>query len=228
MQNAEQQFLDHYCERLAPGYWGEPLNLISNLAFIVAGVLVWRYILLKRDKISGRIWDFGVLTGLLFAIGIGSGLWHLLANSWSLKADTIPILLFISIYLLSCLFRVFSLSIVTGIVIFVFYHFVNLTTQLTIRADFLNGSIFYLPSWLFLSGIVFFAWKLQLNSYKRFVSALALFSISLIFRTMDLVTCNSISFGTHFIWHLLNAVTLYILMQGLIDNTLSTHGKYQS
>jgi hypothetical protein len=34
---------------------------------------------------------------------------------------------------------------------------------------------------------------------------------------MDNAICGALQTGTHFLWHLLNAITLYILMLGLID-----------
>jgi len=218
---SESQFLDHYCERIAPGFWGEPFNLLSNLAFVIAGIVVWRIYLQQRNKISGQSWDIGFLIALLFAIGIGSGLWHLLANSWSLKADTIPILLFINIYLLSCLFRLFSLSVILGLSIFSVYHFVNISIQSALPADFLNGSIFYLPTWLFLSGITIFVWQLKLLGHRYYTYALIIFSVSLTFRTVDQAVCDTIPIGTHFVWHILNAITLYLLMLGLIKNTIA-------
>ena len=30
--------LDGYCERLGPGLWAEPLNFLSNAAFLVAAI----------------------------------------------------------------------------------------------------------------------------------------------------------------------------------------------
>lgn len=221
-------YLDHYCERIAPGFWGEPFNLLSNLAFLIAGVLVWRYFFRQRSKRSGPIWDIGLLIILLFAIGIGSGLWHLFANSWSLNTDTIPILLFINIYLLACLFRLFSLSMIAGLSIFIIYHVVNISMQSSLPADFLNGSIFYLPTWLFLVGITFFVWQQKINSYRYYIQALIIFTISLTFRTVDQSICDIMPIGTHFIWHLLNATTLYFLMIGLINNTLpqNTHSTH--
>ena len=214
-------YLDHYCERIAPGFWGEPFNLLSNLAFIIAGVFVWRYFLRQRSNIACQTWDVGLLIALLFAIGIGSGLWHLFANSWSLKTDTIPILLFINIYLLSCLFRLFSLSIYAGLLIFFVYHVVNISIQSALPADFLNGSIFYMPTWLFLLGITLFVWKLRSPGRRYYIYALIIFSISLTFRTLDQAACDIIPIGTHFLWHLLNAATLYLLMLGLINNTVA-------
>lgn len=225
ISSADPIFLDHYCERVAPGIWGEPYNLLSNLAFIIAGGLAWRYLSSQRNKINGRYWDLGLLITLLFAIGVGSGLWHLFANDWSLKTDTIPILLFINIYLLSCLFRVFSLSVVRVFLIFVVYHIVNAGLQTLLPVDFLNGSIFYLPTWLFLLGITLFVWKSKNIERNYYASAFVIFSVSLTFRTIDIAICNTIPTGTHFIWHLLNAVTLYLLMLGLINATVAAQNK---
>lgn len=209
-------FLDHYCERVAPGLWNEPFNLLSNLAFIVAAIFVWHALTQQRDHITGPTWDLGLLTGLLFAIGSGSGLWHLLANRWSLLADTIPILLFINIYLLSSLFRLFSLKTIAILSIFTFYHVVNFAIQSTLPANFLNGSIFYLPTWIFLVGITAIAWKQETVAYRYYIFACMVFTVSLIFRTLDQSLCATVPVGTHFIWHLLNAITLYLLMCGLI------------
>jgi hypothetical protein len=218
-------FLDHYCERVAPGLWNEPFNLLSNLAFIVAAIFVWHALTQQRDHITGPIWDLGLLTGLLFAIGIGSGLWHLLANRWSLLADTIPILLFINLYLLSCLFRLFSLCTIAILSIFIFYHVVNFAIQSALPADFLNGSIFYLPTWIFLTGITIAAWKQETVAYRYYIFACMVFTISLVFRTVDQSVCTTLPVGTHFIWHLLNATTLYLLMRGLIYNAAVTQSK---
>jgi hypothetical protein len=211
-------FIDQYCERIAPGLWNEPFNLISNLAFVAAGILVWRLLNQQRSQLVGPIWDITLLTVLLFAIGIGSALWHLFANRWSLLADTIPILLFINIYLLSCLFRVFSLPAVLGLGFFILYHIVNFSIQSALPGDFLNGSIFYLPTWGFLLAITVAASKRQNAGYHYYLGGFIIFTISLLFRTVDQSICSAVPVGTHFIWHLLNAVALYLLMRGLLYN----------
>ena len=40
--NEKPQLIDHYCERLAWGYGneiGEPVNTITNIAFIIAAIV---------------------------------------------------------------------------------------------------------------------------------------------------------------------------------------------
>ena len=35
--------LDHYCERLGPGFWAEPFNAFSNAGFLAAaGLILYR------------------------------------------------------------------------------------------------------------------------------------------------------------------------------------------
>ncbi len=34
--------VDGYCERLGPGYWAEPVNAVTNAAFLIAAAVVWR------------------------------------------------------------------------------------------------------------------------------------------------------------------------------------------
>ena len=32
------RYIDIYCERTAPGFWDEPLNAVSNAAFLIAAI----------------------------------------------------------------------------------------------------------------------------------------------------------------------------------------------
>ena len=88
-----------YCERLDPSFWSEPLNAISNAAFIIAALVC-----LMKARQSGRT-DFltMLLVTILFAIGVGSFLFHTIASRWAGLADTLPIVLFILVYLFAAI-----------------------------------------------------------------------------------------------------------------------------
>jgi hypothetical protein len=75
-------YVDSYCERVAPGLWEEPFNSLSTLAFLIAAVLVWR--LAAGDR-AGRL--LAVLTGLVFVAGTT---FHLLATRWAAAGDSGP------------------------------------------------------------------------------------------------------------------------------------------
>ena len=211
-------YLDHYCERIALGLWGEPLNVVSNLAFLLAAFILSRHIYAQKQFFSTRYWDLWVLVGLLALIGIGSSVWHLFATSWALWADRVPILIFINLYLISCLIRVLKLSVVTTLILFVLYHIVNSFTQFYFPTGTMNGSLFYAPTWVFLIGITIALWYRNAPINLVYLKATILFSGSLILRTIDNAVCELFPLGSHFIWHILNAITLYYLMIGIFIN----------
>jgi hypothetical protein len=208
--------IDLYCERTAVGLWDEPLNLVSNLAFVVAGLLALRVYRRQTDLRPGASWDLLLLIALMIAIGIGSGLFHALANHWSLLADVIPIALFINLYLISLLYRAVSAPVWATILLLVLYQVIGVGLGTLLPADTLNGSVGYLPPVLALT--IAWAW---LNGRKHalepfIVGSLLLFVLSLTLRTLDAEVCARLPMGTHFLWHLLNASVLYLLVVGLI------------
>jgi hypothetical protein len=50
---------------------------------------------------------------------------------------------------------------------------------------------------------------------RRFVFGTGLFCVSLTVRTIDEPLCHLWPLGTHFVWHLLNAVLLLVLTRSL-------------
>ena len=64
--------VDGYCERLGPGLWAEPVNAVTNAAFLVAAAVMWW-------RCAGLWWS-RALCAVLAAIGVGSGLFHTFAN----------------------------------------------------------------------------------------------------------------------------------------------------
>ena len=91
--------IDAYCERTDATLWSEPLNALSNLAFIAAfaaSVYCYRR---YREEAGQHRWELVLLLGLLCAIGIGSFLFHTFATRWALVADVGPITLFQFAYL---------------------------------------------------------------------------------------------------------------------------------
>ena len=90
-----------YCERLGPGLLAEPANAVTNVAFIAAALWLW-----PKTRGVER-----TLCALLFAIGVGSGLFHTYATVWAGLADTLPILLYILVYIYAANLRVVGLSV---------------------------------------------------------------------------------------------------------------------
>lgn len=206
-----------YCERTDAGFWAEPLNAVSNGAFLVAAILLVarERKAVPRDPVAR---GFAWLVGL---IGIGSFLFHTLAVRWSMLADVIPIALFIHAYFFLALRRFLGLGALAsavGTIAFAAFG-VGLAPALdtlTGRSvtDLTNGSIGYLPAILALAGIAV-AVALKRGPHDlvlRLCGVAGLFLVSLTFRTFDQAVCPSLPLGTHFLWHILNATVLYGLV----------------
>ncbi len=213
----------HYCERLSSAFWAEPVNALSNIAFVIAaGLLLWRLI---RARVPLRnLLDIVVLIGLLCCIAVGSFLWHTLATPSTEWMDVVPILIYISLYLLSFLGRIARLKPLLILVMFLLYHVVNIGLQLRFPPQTLNGSMFYLPTLVTLLLMGIYSKHIQHPAANRLLLAGGMFAISLVFRTLDFALCPVWPLGTHFIWHILNAYILYILTLALLFS-YPTHNK---
>ena len=93
--------LNNYCERLGPEFWSEPLNAVTNAAFLVAALLA--FVLWRRKTPDDAVGLILIL--IVFLTGVGSFLFHTVATRWALLADVIPIALFIHLYLFWALKR---------------------------------------------------------------------------------------------------------------------------
>jgi len=70
-----------YRERSAHGFRAEPLDLVTNLAFVIAAAWLARRLATRRRAYPPP-WEAWVLTALIGSIGLGRGLWHLTARPW--------------------------------------------------------------------------------------------------------------------------------------------------
>lgn len=191
-----------YCERTDAGFWSEPVNALTNAAFLIAAALCWR---MTRDDPGAR--SLAVILGL---IGIGSFLFHTVAQVWSGLADVLPILAFIMLYTGLATVRFLRAPRWAGILAGALYvPFSALVSGLVERAvGTLNGSASYLPV-LLLIGAFALALRVRAPETARGLGiGLALLAVSLTFRTLDRGICAAFPLGTHFLWHLLNALLL--------------------
>lgn len=196
--------LDFYCERTSLGFWSEPINAISNAGFIFAGVLG----LLKFRQIK-NIW---LLTFSLLAIltGIGSFLFHTHANRWSHLTDIIPIGIFMSTFVAFVARRLFTQNIFKTTLLSFLFILLSIVIEAYQPHHLLNGSLGYTHALLLL---IILTLKVPNDPLRKmFLHATFTFIMSLIFRTIDNSICHIFSVGTHYLWHLLNAKLIYIIL----------------
>ncbi|HJP39589.1 MAG: ceramidase domain-containing protein [Gammaproteobacteria bacterium] len=196
--------IDNYCERVDASFWSEPVNALTNLSFIVAGLVAIS--LLRKNRASPMyLW---VLAGLMILIGIGSFLFHTFATPLTALADGLPIYAF-QLMFLWCFPR-FVLRInywqVCG-VIGLFLVTMVVSSRIPVE---LNGSENYVPAVLMLGIFAVFAARRALIGTRWLVVAAVVFAVSLTARTVDEWWCVSWPLGTHFIWHILNGIVVYL------------------
>lgn len=147
-------YIDLYCERTAQGFWNEPLNAISNAAFLIAAWVAWRAL---RDVKSRGTMDV-ILICLAACIGIGSFLFHTYANGQTEIMDVIPIWLFVTLYVATVIFRLSNgngwktlrimLIVVGGVGLGLWMTSGDVSTQTADRPGVFNGSLQYLPAFV--------------------------------------------------------------------------------
>lgn len=199
-----------YCERCGPGLFDEPLNAISNLVFLLAAWAAWRLSVRQRAPSAGS-W---VLIGLSLCVGVGSALWHTFATSWALVLDVVPIMLFQLAFLWLYGRQIAKLHAAPLITSLIAYVVIGLWMRE--YREWLNGGMMYVPSFVV-------AWSVGVHYYlvgRRERSILlanaAVFCVALTCRSIDLVVCRQLPIGTHFLWHVLTGLGVYLAMRVIV------------
>lgn len=206
--------IDLYCERTSPDFWAEPVNALTNLSFVVAALAI--LLLLKRDGIrasGGTLF----LTANVACIGVGSFLFHTLANRWTMLADVIPIFIYQIAFLVLYLRHVAGLArtpvaALLGLYVLASFGFTRLPQE------WLNGSLAYAGALVFITGIAIFHRRTRRREPWILVLAVLVFLVSIGFRSADLALCEHAARGTHFLWHLLNGLVLYLTTRAYVLN----------
>ena len=194
--------LDGYCERLAPGFWAEPLNALTNLAFVFAALIMWRR--------STGVMPARLLCGWLFAIGVGSFLFHTFATPWAAMADVVPIFAFVVTYIVLVNRDLFGLSTLwSGVLTVVALPAAALIIPVVQQVPILQVSAGYMPV-LFLIVIyaALFAWQGRADIARGFLIGAGILFASLWARSLDMPLCGVFPQGSHLFWHCLNGLML--------------------
>jgi hypothetical protein len=222
-----------YCERGSDAaFWAEPLNAVSNAAFVIAAIVA-AVELARSPKREGGSLAEAALVAMVFVIGIGSFLFHTFATRWSAYADTVPIGIFMLAYLVYALRRFAGLAWIT--VLLCLGAFVAslriagsikcgpglLSVTEAAQGPCLNGTMGYMPAVLSLAGVAAVLAILRHPAWRALALAAAIFLVSMTLRTVDLEICSLTEIagrrlGTHFLWHTLNGLMLYVLLYAAI------------
>ena len=196
------RFIDGYCERTGPEFWSEPINAATNAAFLIAAYVMWR-------RTGGRLPMATALIVLLAAIGVGSFLFHTFATVWAAAADTTPIGLFVLLYVFAANLRFWGWTWWGAtFATLAFIPYAVIATAGFEELPFFVISAFYwpIPLLIALYGLVLLG-RVPETGRGLLIGA-GILTVSLVARSVDEIACGAFPLGTHWLWHLLNAIML--------------------
>ncbi|SFQ19988.1 Ceramidase [Roseivivax halotolerans] len=193
-------YIDGYCERLEPGLWAEPINALTNLAFLIVAALLWRP---SRGVPVAR-----ALVLILGLIGIGSGLFHTFAEPWAGLADVLPIAVYVALYIFAANrdYLGFGTWAALGITALEFAAIAAVGSSPVFA--WLGGSGAYAPIPCIIALYALILARSAPATARGLAIGAALLALSITFRALDAPLCGTLPFGTHFLWHILNALML--------------------
>ena len=203
--------VDMYCERLDASFWAEPINAISNLSFIVAGFLLWR---LKSPHAT-------LMASLMILIGLSSFSFHTFANRLTGLIDVFSIALYLITFAWMIPKQWSRSSTFTQLGSVLLLITIIVVTQLLIGQ--LKPTVPWLPPGMYLGAwLTLLVYALITQSSNALAAkflwlAVIVFPMSLLSRQLDMPLCD-LTGGSHWLWHLLNGLTLYLSSYGLCIN----------
>ena len=206
--------VDLYCERADPSFWAEPLNAVTNAAFLIAAAAATVALVSRREP------DLAVLALIVVAAMVGYRVVCLSHGRHPQRGRTWTSFRSRSSSTAICCWRCAACcgigwtwhprrpGVVRGRVT---WACVRGAARIPQRLVCLSAGA-HGPA---LGGLPREGRRTQRGTI--FLAA-GLFALSLSFRTIDLTICAVFPLGTHFIWHSLNAVVLYLLLRAAMKH----------
>jgi hypothetical protein len=139
---------------------------------------------------------------------------------WAGLADTLSILLFGCVFLYTFLRHVAGVASLTALAGAGLFTLASYFTPGFLPAGLLNQSGAYFPYIAGLLGIAAYLHHSRRPGWRMFLLGVAVFCVSLALRTIDVHVCAAWPLGSHFLWHVLNAVVLFLLSRELVREVL--------
>ncbi|MDJ0825101.1 MAG: ceramidase domain-containing protein [Rhodobacter sp.] len=197
------RYIDGYCERSDPSYWAEPINAVTNAAFLVAALVMW-----WRTRGAGLPLATALVV-ILALIGVGSYLFHTHATVWAVVLDVTPIGLFILLYLFAANLHYWRWPLwAAALGTAAFIPYAAALIPLFAALPFFEISAGYWPVPLLIAGYAVALRRRAPATARGLGIGAAILVLSLTFRSLDEPLCGALPLGTHFLWHILNGVML--------------------
>ncbi len=208
------QAVDHYCERTGPDRDAEPVNALTNAAFLVAAWLAWRLDARHPDAPQRPL--IRALIATMAIVGLGSFLFHTVGTRWAEWGDVIPILIFMLLYLWLALTAFFQWPSWLKLAAILPFLAITFALENRVPGTVLWGGALYVPTVLVLIALGIALRRRESGAATAMFAATGVFLASFAARTLDMRLCAAFPLGTHFLWHILNATVLYLLVRAVI------------
>ena len=167
--------------------------------------------------VEGRILSF-----ILFSIGCGSFLFHTFAQTWAAILDVTAILIFILTYIFLANRRFLAWSKMVSLIgVILFFPYQLLFASILSNIQFFGSSAQYVPVAILIFFYSALLHKSKSNLSRELFVGATILSLSIFARTIDEPLCLIVSVGTHFIWHILNAIMLAWMIEILRRHMLA-------
>ena len=193
--------IDGYCERIDASFWSEPLNAVTNVVFLMAAIWV-----LRREELNNKARALAFLLGM---IGIASFLFHSVATAWAGALDVLFILLFTLLYIFVATEDFLGLPRRSALVVTLgYFPFSVVVNWFTLPLSVLGSTRIYIPILILITLYSLILYKKFPYLSRGLAMGALLLTISMFARSVDLPLCETIPTGTHFLWHVINAIML--------------------
>jgi hypothetical protein len=186
-----------YCERAGHGIFAEPLNLLSNLAFLAVAVLAAG--MMRRRQGLSRLTR--TLPWSLAEVALASALYHSLNSPITFATDALSLLLFVVLAAMVVLREARLSPALVGVALLALIG-LEAAALFLLPQRFLNGSLTYLLMLLLLLLLMGLIARDHRQLVREMIPIGLLFAAAIFFRTIDMAVCPWFPLGTHFLWHL--------------------------
>ncbi len=199
--------IDLYCERIGPGFGGEPFNAVTGLAFLAVGL--WALVRAPRtvDRVTAlALMLVGIASAAQHAWAVMPGYWaDLLANQFYLVALGVLIARRLGGAALGT-------AIGVGAALVLWFAVTTLMPGLVMPLGRAADTYLILTVILAVSAVLM---RHDPPTARGLGLAAGLMVLGLPFRILDGALCGSFPHGTHWVWHLFNAAATAVLLATL-------------
>lgn len=192
-----------YCETALYGagaFPAEPVNSVTSLVPVIAGLLALLWLWRRRER-AGVPWLLAVLA---LWTGLGSIAWHALRTELALILDTAPGLLYFVIVVLAWPHLLGARFFGPALIALVVALAVLVPGSLVLRLALAIALLVLAASWL-----LWLTWRRRPAAFAAAAAMVAGGAAALVFRSADASLCQTVPFGSHFLWHVFLGLAAY-------------------